>query len=486
MRALALAALVVAMPLGLAAQALSVLHIKVVVAGPDGTAIPVAKHVLQVSDNPATGLPRRIVTGTDGTADVRLRPGSYTVESDRQAVLNGNAYQWMQIVEIAAGRDAVLELTAANAEVEAATPDMIAAVTTAKLSSDLSDWKDSLVAVWTPTARTSGFLVDARGLIASDHRAIGTATSVEVQLSPVLKVAATVVEADADRDVAILRINPATAASLKPAPLGCVDADRLTRGTGRGLADERAPLRVEDVCALLASAEKKVKDAAPPAETRLPVEPARPFPVDALKDALQKRAGAASPYKMSSSDFDIAFITPILTYIARHPPDRTTGRTRAGETPAQDAQPEVVRPLLDFANWADYVTDYPPVVLVRVTPKLAEGFWTTFGRMAARTQGVSIPPIKHFKSDFSRMHMLCGDVEVPAIHPFILEHQISEKDSLHEGLYVFDPATLGACGVPLKLVLFSVKEPAKGDTRVVDPKIIEQVQQDFAPYRAQQ
>jgi hypothetical protein len=35
----------------------------------------------------------------------------------------------------------------------------------------------------------------------------------------------------------------------------------------------------------------------------------------------------------------------------------------------------------------------------------------------------------------------------------------------------------------VKLVLYSEKEPQKGDTRVVDPKVIQQIWQDFAPYR---
>jgi hypothetical protein len=36
----------------------------------------------------------------------------------------------------------------------------------------------------------------------------------------------------------------------------------------------------------------------------------------------------------------------------------------------------------------------------------------------------------------------------------------------------------------VKLTLFSDKDPEKGDTRVIDPKIVEQIWQDFAPYRA--
>ena len=41
------------------------------------------------------------------------------------------------------------------------------------------------------------------------------------------------------------------------------------------------------------------------------------------------------------------------------------------------------------------------------------------------------------------------------------------KHAIYEGLYVFDPGALGPhCG-PVKLALYSEKEPSKGDTRLV-------------------
>ena len=142
------------------------------------------------------------------------------------------------------------------------------------------------------------------------------------------------------------------------------------------------------------------------------------------------------------------------------------------------------RSLLDFANWSDYVADSPPVLLVRVTPKLVEGFWTKVARGAAQTQGVAIPPIKRIKSGFLRMRALCGDAEVTPIHPFKVERHVSEAETLFEGLYVFDPNALGpSCG-SVKLVLYGEKEPARGDTQIVDPKVIERVWEDFAAYRA--
>jgi hypothetical protein len=247
-----------------------------------------------------------------------------------------------------------------------------------------------------------------------------------------------------------------------------------------GRRREAAPVvRIDAACAVLAAAEQKMKDA-PPVGTHLPVEPARPFPLNARKDASQPGAGSQSSYQISSSDFDVAFLTPTLLYSSQ---DQTRGRDRGTATRLPDADSAASRALLDFSNWSEYVADYPPVLMIRVTPKLVEGFWTTVARGAARTQGVAVPPIKHFKSGFSRLRAFCGAAEVTPIHPFKLEQRVSESDAIYEGLYVFDPGALGPqCGT-VKLVLYSDKEPAKGDTRVVDPKTVQEIWRLFAPYR---
>jgi S1-C subfamily serine protease len=548
LRALVLATLFSGIPPAAAVQALSVLHIKVVLAGPDRKAMPVPHHALLVSDNPASASPRRIVTSADGTADVPLRPGNYTVESDRPVAFQGRSYQWTQTLDIVAGRDAVLELTSDNAEIGplTSTTTSPAASPDSDPSLVVSQWQDSVFGLWSPTTFATGFLIDANGLVATTQRVIGTASSVEAQLTPAVKVAASVLAADPDRDVAVLRIDPTVAASLRPIPLGCAQAPkpsvaagqdvltigvpfradkdvtpgtvsrvephaivadlRLARGSPGGPvfaasgsvigitsgADDRDQawrgdsriVRLEDVCVVVASAEKKMKDVAPPGGAHLPVEPPRPFPEDALEDAAQHRAGSLNPYLMSSSDFDIAFITPVMTYAAQHQAQQASGRGRSGGARPPDAEQAFVRPLMDFSNWSEYVADAPPVLLVRVTPKLVEGFWTKVARGAAQTQGVSVPPIKHFKSGFSRMRAYCGDAEVVPTHPFKLQQRVSESEAIYEGLYVFDPGALGPqCG-SVRLVLYSEKEPEKGDTRVVEPKVLQQIWQDFAPYRA--
>ena len=136
---------------------------------------------------------------------------------------------------------------------------------------------------------------------------------------------------------------------------------------------------------------------------------------------------------------------------------------------------------MDFGNWSEYLAEYPRAVLVRVTPKMAEGLLAKVARGAAMTQGMSLPSMKRAKASFLRMRVFCGDMEARPIHPFVVEHPVSPTEAIDEGLYVFDPAALGPpCGV-VKLTVYSENEPDKGDARVVDQKILQQITRDFAP-----
>ena len=114
---LGVGALVFVLPSSSTGQALGMLRVRIVLADTDGAPTPAPRYALLVSDNPPTAAPRRIITTLDGTVEVKLRPGNYTIESDKPLAFRGRRYQWMQMVDIAAGRDTVLDLTAANAEV---------------------------------------------------------------------------------------------------------------------------------------------------------------------------------------------------------------------------------------------------------------------------------------------------------------------------------------------------------------------------------
>jgi S1-C subfamily serine protease len=543
-RAIVVATLALVVPRSAVGQTTGVLHVRVVLLDAEQKPTPVAGHVLLISANPSSAPPRRILTGVDGKIDVSLRPGNYTVESDQPVALDGKAYEWTQLVDVVAGRDTVLELTAGNADVG---PVTAAAATASAPTTDpsflLNRWQDSIVAIWTPTRRASAFVVDPKGLMATSQRAIGTATSVEVQLTSTLKVAGTVVAADPERDVAILWIDPATAAAIRPVPLGCerpqqaalVDGQeiftiafsrrrekefasgvvrrvephriavdlRLEPGgagspvfTAEGalvgiasVADDPASrvdsrvARVEGACNLVMIAQQKIANAVPPSGAHLPVEPAAALPLDVLKSAAARRAGSLEPYQATSPTFDVAFFTPVMTYAARNPLEPSTGKSgpRGGNA---EAAAVLVRPLTDFLNWSEYVAEDPPVLLVRVTPKAVEGFWMAVARGAAQTQGVSVPPLGRVKSAFSRMRAYCGETEITPIHPFRLERELPQHGAIIEGLYVFDPLAIGPqCGT-VRLALYSDKEPAKPESVNVDPRILQRVWDDFAPYRA--
>lgn len=501
---------------------------------------PVPRYALLISDNPPTASPRRIVTGADGTAVVRLAGGSYTVESDSPIALGGKTYEWTVTIDVTAGGETTLNLTDGNATVETLATDSsdVSAGTDPKLLA--LRWRSAVVGVWTPTARITGFLAHDSGLIVTNQRGVAAAKSVEVQLSRDRKIVGRVVATDDKGDVAVIRVNPQALTDMRPIPMECdatrqpykEDTDIVTLAmpltnavavipgsvskptppnivtdfildyggvggpafavngqfagvtssiaTDDGRTGGHVSLSTADAaCTLLASA--IAQRTSPPAATSLPVEPLKAFPVSALDEAMRARAGALNAYTMSTSDFDIAFMTPIQVHAGQERAIRLAGSgVRQGVT----AGNRLVDPEDNFANWAAYVTSIPPVLLIRATPRLAEGFLTTLARGAALTQGVAIPAIKRPKSGFDRMTLSCGSTTLVPVHALTIEQHISETDVVDEGLYAFDPSALNPqCGT-IKLEIFSQKDGGKGETRTVDPKIVEQFWNDFAPYRA--
>jgi S1-C subfamily serine protease len=537
-------AALLAVPGALSGQTPSVLHVTVTLLDATQTPSPVARHALLVSDNPATSAPRRVLTSVNGTVDITLRPGNYTVESDRPVTFLGKGYQWTEFVDIVAGRDATLALTSQNAEVLSSTvtsPDAGAAAGTDP-AFQIGQWQESIVGVWSPTALASGFLVDARGLIATHRIGVGSANAVEVQVSPTVKAPGRVLVSDVSGDVAIVSVDPSLVSARTPLPLPCppaaaptpslddrqeivamvssiagpvepiegevtglhprvVETDlRLAFGgaggpafndagqlvgltsvqpdTDLGQQSDVSIVRVGLICEAVSAAQAKLPGAAAPPPTALPVEPSRPYPSAAVENATRGGTGATTP-AVSSSDFDVAFITPPTVYRARQRTDWTGGPgTRSPEVEARIGR------LTEFGAWSEYFADLPAVLVVRVTPKMVEGFWKRLAREAARTQGAALPAFKDFKTDFLRMGASCGGGEVLPIHPFVLEHPVSDKNVIREGLHVFHPDALGPhCGT-VTLSLYSEKTPDKADTIAIDASVIDQIWQDFAPYRS--
>ncbi|MFN7979149.1 MAG: serine protease [Vicinamibacterales bacterium] len=455
-----------------------------------------------------------------------LPAGNYTIESDRPLAFQGRAYQWTRTLDVVAGRETTFAFTAANAEVstlEAAASSGAGPARPVDPEDALLPWQASVLGLWTPIAPASGAVVDARGLIVTSQRVLGPATTVEVQVTPAAKVAATVLVADAARDVAVLRVAPEAVAAVKPLPLGCgatpppapaiavkqdvfaigvrmrgtprtmngivmrvqpgvvtADLDVGTGGAGgpafsstgavmgitsivnedeRKRGDDTRIPRLDAVCAVLTAAEAKLASTPAPSAAPLPVEPTRAVTEDDLQAAAKVRVGSLNPYVVSTAGFDIAFITPVVAF--------------AGQAQASD-----------FANWTAYVSDFPSVLLLRVTPKQAEAFWTRMARGVALTQGIALPAFLKFKPGFQRMRVTCGTTEVTPIHPLLIERRISEREAVYEGLYAFDPGAISASCGEVRLDVFSEKAPTLAETVTVPSSVLDRVWRDFASFRA--
>lgn len=535
------------------AQDLRTLTIRIVI-DDAGQQTPVPRYRLLVSDSPPTAAPRVATTGPDGTATIRVRPGRYTVESDQAVALNGKSYEWFQEVNVAAGQDATLSLTEANAEIGGATASTATVATPGGAPAVDDDprflaprWRNSVVTIWTELARGSGFVVDGKGLVVAPQRLIGTAAAVEVQLSPTVKVTGQVIKSDKPRDVAVLRIEPSILGAVPPVPLECgapatssplaegqdifalgiayrqstemtdgtisrLDPRRLgstitlRRGSAGGPVfganghlvgmsiaaedeDSRSAraqvIRTVAICEAVAEAEPAVNQTALPSPARLPVESAAPPPIDGLKAAVERRAGSLSPYKTASPGFDVALITPLMTYGPQYQADRMERRAASGTTqPRRREMSVVVPPILDFQGWSEYAADFPPVLLVRVTPKQVEGLWKTVARGAAYTQGVALPSMKRAGPSFARMNAYCGSTEVVPVHPFKIEQRISETEAIAEGLYAYPADAFGPQCADVRFELYSEKAPEKAEPLAIGASLVQQIWQDFAPYRA--
>jgi S1-C subfamily serine protease len=517
------------------AQQSSVLHISVSLLDQSRQRTPVPHHALLISEELSSTVPRRVVTGADGRVDVKLRPGRYTVESDQPVAFQGRVYQWTAHVVVAPDRDLSLELDSANAEGAAPTSAKSLETDPAFL---LNEWSGSVVGVWTPLVHASGVLVDAvNGVVVTSVHVGAPLSDVEVQLTRDTKVRARVIRTDPKTDVAILQIDPSASASIAPLAFDCgasapaiaagqdlvaivapplaapdlvmgaavagvartIGSDLRVRPDSAGgpvfagarldgitamaaTGDEHDRIwasrnvGVDDVCSALASAGKGIHEGAPPPATHLPVDPAGAVASSVLQEIVSHRAGSLGPPQMAFDDFDVAFITPVHTFGARNSPAGAT-RQRIGAGIVDLGSP-ALRPVRDFANWSDYVEQYLPVLLVRATPKLAEGFWSAVARGAAQTRGVPLPAIRRAKASFARMRVFCGEREVAPIHPFIVEQRLSKSEAILEGLYAFDPKALGPeCGT-VALTVYS-GDSDKGDTRQIDPQIIQTIGREF-------
>jgi len=521
MRPVLSAILALLLPLTASAQEGGLLKISVVLTDADGNAVPIPRAQLLISDNPATREPRRVRSGADGTLEIRLPAGNYTVESDLPVTLGGRQFSWTQTLDVPAGRDTLLALTVANAELDTATSAATgnSASTPADGAAILNKWRGSIAEIWTPTSHATGFVIDARGLIATDDRTIGEVTDVEVEFGGAtigaaerVKVPGRVLASDRTQGVTIIWINPGAVASRPPIAPACTAP--------------AAPVEHGDKVVAIIAPMLEPNAAIPGTASR---PSAQSFRVDWHLDAgsaggpVFAADGAAIGITVGEDEDDRdrrtdAYVIPLsnacgVLAMAEQkmsgatPPPATRLRTEAGTPPTRVTRvddpkaPRVQAPLIAadefdisivtpamldgdqnagsprsfFGSWMPYVSKAPQVLLMRVSPQFEESFWKMIARGAARTQGIALPPLASFNANFLRMRAFCGGTEVAPIQRFIIEMPIKDRKPVREGLYVYALTDFGPHCTSVRVELFSEKSPNKADIRTIDPKLFTQI-----------
>lgn len=420
-----------------------------------------------------------------------------------------------------------------------------------EMSTKFQTLRNGVVTVWSELGHGTGFIISKDGLVLTNQHVVGPSEYLALQFDQKLKIPAVLLAADPERDVAVLwcnlsaipdaisleiakpdELNPPLVEGEKVFTIGSplnqqkvltsgiagkidktaiISDININHGNSGGplfnsqgqvvgittfgdLSSQGGPgisgiLRIEEASSTIGAARVKMATMTPPAPVLLPVEPENAFPIDALKSTLLQENFDAKPYFFGANDFDVAFITPPLTYRAdRESEIRATKeknkRNRKSETAVQDS----FRPLDDLKNWQQYVGEYKPVLFVRVTPKLKE----TGGSIFLRSLAPNAPAKMRFKTDFYRMKLMCGSKEIEPILPGKIAHVVDVRnrlvnatDATYEGFYEYPADAIGpSCG-QVSLVLFSEKKPDSAITKTVGEKTVGRVFDDFAPYRAE-
>ncbi len=499
------------------------------------------------ADSQDTGVSHEVKTDFDGNAEIALSPGKYKLTTPQGVDFQGRHYAWG--VEINVGSEpASIELSNDNAMAT----DLPSVQPTRKvddLTSMFQKYQRSVVTVWSEVGSGTGFIVDPAGLVMTNHHVVGPSELISIQLDSKTKVAARLLAFDPERDVAVLYANLSVSPDALTAPIAkdnpiAVEGERVfSIGSPLGLkkiitsgivskVEERAiisdvninhgnsggPLfnslgqvigittflvpggngpgvsgvvRIDQAFPTLEQARKKMRDASAPDARLLPVEPIDPYPLDAIKETIKSTKFDRKPYIFTMGGFDVALGTPILKYELQEEVGLAAERERGKRTKKRDeAVQNTFEPLQELRDWAEYVGEYKPVLLVQAAPQLRETFMSALGRGMASSGGrYGGPAHLKFKTDFYRMKLFCGDKEVEAIHPgkaatVANAHNafVNVTDATYVGIYSYPPDAISpSCG-KVTLQLYSEKQPDKPESKELDQKTVDRVWNDFRPY----
>ena len=508
------------LPAPLCAQEAKVhLKVQVVLIDKDLNLKPVPKFSFLLQKLPADPSAQAIAlkTGLDGIVESDVAAGRYQLATPNPVEFQGNKYSWKLALTLAPPRQ-TLELSNDNATitpVAAAAPDGGGELTTL-----FERFKNAVVTVRADAGDGTGFFVDGEGLILTNAHVVENSPYLAVQFDPQRKVIAQLLASDPEKDLAVLRVNLsafpgavitklARSAGDKPpvvegqrvftigSPFGKektltmgvvskIEAHEIYSDISVNPGNSGGPLfdyqgqavgvtaarrerlsriiRIEDAGAILAQAKAKTTGQAPPSSALLPVEPVDWFPVDSMKDMFQGTGPDPRDYFFGEGAFKVWMLTPPVRFWLEHEDELKAAKKKSQRSGGNEET--------ENAELLQQAQRYRPVITIRAVPEFSQMF-----------------KIK-FKTDFSRMRLLCDGKEIAPVHPgrvkillFNLKREVT--DTTYGGLYTYLADSIPANCTAASLEIYSEKDPAQPLVHAVEPGILSRVRADFEPYRRQ-
>jgi S1-C subfamily serine protease len=496
---------------------------------------------------------QQVKTDFEGNAEFQASPGKYRIATPEGVDFQGHHYAWEVEINVV-GESVSVDLSNDNARITDS-PSVEPARKLDDLTLMFQKYQKSVVTVWSEIGSGSGFIVDSAGLIMTNQHVIGPSELISVQFDAKRKVAAKVLAFDAERDVAVLYADLSAFPGATVAPIASARAGRelavegekvFTIGSPLGLkkiitsgivskVETRAILsdvninhgnsggplfnsfgevigittflvpggngpgvsgvvRIDQALPVLAQARRKMKDVSLPSARLLPVEPSDPYPLDSLKEMISAAGFDRKPYVFTVGGFDVALGTPVLEYAVQGEAGRAAARERNKRTKKRgEASERSFEPLKDLPEWAEYVGEFKPVLLVQAAPQLRESFASLVGHQlipSIEPFGNITPHLK-FRTDFYRMKLLCGAREVEPIQPGKAATVVNARnafvnvtDATYVGIYSYPPDAISpSCG-KVTLQIYPERDPERSESKVLVQKSIDRVWNDFRPYLA--
>jgi hypothetical protein len=486
-------------------------------------------------------------TGLDGTVETQLPPGKYVITTPKPAELGGRSFSWSVPVTLA-GPQQNVDLTNDNAKSEEISAPASAHAPENSGSGDLTEHfkrlKNTVVTVISESGHGTGFFVDSKGLLLTNQHVVGNSEYLAVQFDREHKIAARLIAADSQKDVALLQVNLAALPNASPAPLSHATSGKppvqegervftigspltldkiittgivskvephtiisdininpgnsggpLFNGAGQviglttfGTRGDGGPgvsgiVRIEEALTLLEQNRGKVNGTPP--GTLLPVEPLTPYPVEGLKESLKEEKFDPRPYYLSAGEFNVALSTPPFDYREEEERRLAAERTHKKRNKKNDQAADSADNSDAPKQWEEDAGAHPAVFGIYVMPQAKEGFGSALGRSFSVNPTAKLK----FKTDFQRLKLFCGSKEVEPILPGRVPVTVSVRnpgvkmdDSTYKGAYLFPPDAVNPeCGV-VKLAIYSSKseEPV---IKTLDEKSVQHIWADFDAFR---